>query len=96
MLCVLGQVFFFINYRILCVTNDHGYVPVAMVSLFLLVEQPLPTMLEHTSSFPVFSWVRVAQSFVFILLILSFFIFWFNVYYCLCLAMALCNFLRFT
>ena len=67
----------------ICVTNDHGYVPLVvntsrsfphsrLITGFLtrltrrvpLVEQELLTLLEHLSSPPVFSGVRVTQSFV--------------------------------
>ena len=67
----------------ICVTNDHGYVPL-VVSTFRsfpqswliigfvtrltrrvsLVEQELPTLLEHPSSSTVFSGVRVTRSLV--------------------------------
>ena len=67
----------------ICVTNDHGYVPLVkntsrsfphswFITEFVatltrrvsLVEQKLHTILEHMSSAPVFSGVRVTWSFI--------------------------------
>ena len=79
------------------VTNDHRYVPLVVSTCMFfsrswlitrvtrqvsLVEQELPTLLEHLSSLPVFREVRVARSLVFCvmfcrsLFVLMSFIFW--------------------
>ena len=79
------------------VTNDHRYVPLVVSTCRFfsrswlitrvtrqvsLVEQELPTLLEHLSSLPVFREVHVAPSLVFCvmfcrsLFVLLYFIFW--------------------
>jgi hypothetical protein len=86
-----------------CVTNDHGYVPLVVITYqsfphswviigFVtrltrrvpLVEQEVPTLLEHLNSLPVFSGVRVTRSLVLCVCFVDRYLSYFPVSFCHC------------